>query len=246
MSRKSLLIGVGIIVLAIGATTGTLVLMVLHEPEFYRRSGIPAGEQRQKWSREFRREALDLYSGITGYKNWGARFSEQQINSYLAEDLLRTGGVERAAFPEGFSDPRVSIDQDRIRLGFRYGGKRWSAIVSIDLRVWLVENEPNVIALQVEQMRVGSLPITVQSLLERFAEAVRRQDIEKDIEMSWYRHNGKPVALVRIAPGRKDPAVQLLQVKMHPGMMSLRGADRSKPSAGETGGPTPRPGSAKS
>jgi hypothetical protein len=198
--------------------------MIFHEPEFYRRADVPAGPQRRQWSNEFHEEVNNLLNGMINYKVWGARFTEQEINSYFAEDFLRQSAADKGFFPDGISDPRIAIDANRIRLAFRYGKKSWSTIVSLDLRVWLASGQPNVVAVEVQGMRAGSLPISLQSILERFSEAARRQDIE----MNWYRYEGKPVALLRFAPGQREPSVQLLHLKLHPGIIAVQGEDRSK------------------
>lgn len=225
MSRKSLLLAFGLLLLVGCAVAGAVTLMVLHQPDYYRRVTIPPGPQRQKWSRDFNESVTGLLNGIINKdKTWGARFTDQQINSYLEEDFLRLGPAERSFFPSNISDPRVAIEGDRIRLGFRYGKGRWSTVVSIDLRIWLARGTPNVVALEVQSMRVGSLPIAMQSILERFAEGAR----QRDIEMSWYRREGKPVALLKFGPGRREPSVQLLQVKLQPGTLTVHGKDNSQ------------------
>jgi hypothetical protein len=237
MSRRSLLFAFGFIALLIGGTATVLLSMIFHEPEFYRRAGVPAGEQRKQWSGEFREELNNLINSIINYKTWGAQFTQQQINSYFDEDFRRLGAVEKTLLPDSVNSPRVSIDADRIRVAFRYGGKRWSTIVSLDMRIWLAAKEPNVVAVEIQAMRLGSLPITVQSVLEHFSEAARRQDIE----MNWYRHDGKPVALLRFGPSRREPTVQLMQVKLLPGAITVRGEDRSKPAAEASPPPSSHP-----
>lgn len=224
MSRKSVFVALGISGIVLGGTAGTLAAMIFHEPEFYRRAGVPASAQRRQWSNEFHEQVNNLLNGMINYKVWGAQFTEQQLNSYFDEDFARQSAADKGFFPDGISNPRIAIEADRVRLAFRYGKKSWSTIVSLDLRVWLASGQPNVVAVEVQGMRVGSLPIALQSVLERFSEAARRQDIE----MNWYRHNGKPVALLHFAPGQREPSVQLLHLKLHPGMIAVQGADRSK------------------
>lgn len=231
MSRKSVLLMLGLVLGGGAGITTLLALLIFHEPDFYRRSAIPPGEQREQWSKQFLQELNDLANGILNYKTWGATFTEQQINSYFEEDFQKLGPAERASlFPEGCSSPRVSIDGDRIRIGFSYGGKQWRSIFSLDLKIWLAAKEPNAIALEVVGMKMGSMPISVQSLLERFSEAARR----RDVEMSWYRHDGRPVALLRFGSARKDPSVQLQYLKLQPGAISIHGRDCSKPMGMDT------------
>jgi hypothetical protein len=228
MSRKSFALTFLIVFLIVGGLGGVLALMMAHEPEFYRRANIPPGDQRKQWSTEFRRELSNLINGMfNNDKKWGARFSEDQINSYFEEDFAKLTAGERYFFPDRVSAPRVAVEPDHLRVGFRYGTKHWSTIVSLDLRVWVAAKEPNVVALEVQGMRFGAMPIALQTVLECFSEAVRRQS--QDIEMSWYRIKNKPVALLRFGPGRPDPAVQLTQLRLLTGAVMIVGGDRSKP-----------------
>src|SRR5262245_16343437 len=181
MSRKSLFVALGISGIVLGGTAGTLTAMIFHEPEFYRRASVPAGAQRRLWSNEFHGQVNNLLNGMINYKVWGAQFTEQQINSYFDEEFLRQSAADKGFFPDGISAPRVSIEANRIRLAFRYGKKSWNPVVSLDLRVWLASGQPNVVVVEVQGMRVGSLSIGLQSVLERFSEAARRQDVE----MNW-------------------------------------------------------------
>lgn len=227
MSRKSVLLAFAIVVFLVGGTTGALVWMVRHQPDFYRRAALPAGAVRKKHSVECQGLFYtNLWSGSQNDAEWGARFTEEQINSYFQEDFLRPGDPVRTLLPDRAGEPRVALEQDRIRVGLRYGHGKWSTIISADLRIWLVAKEPNLVALELERVRAGCLPIGTQPLVERITEAARG----RDIEVTWYRHEGKPVALLHIQPGRKDPTVQLTQLKVQPGILTLGGEDRSRPS----------------
>lgn len=225
MSRKSVFVALGIVgVLFLGGGI-TLAAMLRYQPEFYRRAEVPAGEVRKQRSGEFRSQFYSLLSDIKNYKVWAARFTDVQTNSYFEEDYLKPGNFERTLFPEGANAPRVVIENDRLRMGWRYGTGIWSTIISVDLRVWLAANEPNVVIVEIERIRAGAVPITAQSILDKLSEALRRQEIE----VTWYRREGKPAALLRFGAGRQEMGVQLLHLKLQPGIMTINGADRSKP-----------------
>jgi hypothetical protein len=160
-----------------------------------------------------------LSGGIVDKRQWDGRFTEEQINSYCQEDLLKEH-ADGQPLPEGISEPRIALDEpDRIRLAFRYGKGLWSTVVSIDLHVWLVATEPNVVALEFQGMFAGALPISSQSLLEHASETARQHDIEP----TWYRHNGHPVLLLRFQAGRSRPTFQLQQLDLHQGVLCIRG-----------------------
>jgi hypothetical protein len=217
MTRKSVLLACGIVMLLIGLTATALALLLRHEPDFYRRATLAPGKERKRLASEFGGHYAQFTVNVKNEeKKWASEFTEQQINSFLEEDLARPDNLEKN-FPEGIREPRVAIDENRFRFAFRYGRAPWSTVVSVDLNVWVVKKEPNVVAMQLMGLRAGGLPITSQTLLDRFAEALR----QKDIEVNWYRLDGKPVAVVRFQPGHKSPTVMLQNLKLSPGCLRL-------------------------
>ncbi|HXG10960.1 MAG TPA: hypothetical protein VNK04_14465 [Gemmataceae bacterium] len=217
MSRKSVLLATGILVLLIVGVVATLLLLIRHEPTFYRTAALPPGMSRKKHSNDFLQQLTQLISAMNDAREWSAQFTEEQINGYL-EEGFRTSGLEEQMLPDDISDPRVRIEADRIRLGFRYGGL-WGAVVGIDLRVWVAKKEPNVVVVELQGMQAGALPISAQSLLEHVSEAARRQNIE----VTWYRHQGNPAALLRFQGKRSRATVQLQQLELHPGRLVIQG-----------------------
>jgi hypothetical protein len=215
MSRKSLLLTIAIILTLTAGVSATLVLLVRYEPSFYRRAALPAGELRKKWSKEFQGAFVsELIGGIYNERTWEPTFNQTQVNAYFAESTSISHDL-----PDGFSEPRVAFENNRIRIGFRYGEGAWSTILSADLKVWLAANECNVIVIEVEGLYAGRLPFTSQTILERFSEAARRQEME----VTWYRLHGHPVALLRFQPGKKEPTVQLRRFKLQDGALHVAG-----------------------
>ena len=219
MRRKSILLGAALLALLAGAVAVSLALLVRHVPAFYQSASLPPGPERQEQSKEFENKCSNLINGIINDRSWEERFTEAQINSYFDEGFVRSGINDRL-LPEGISQPRISIKSDAMRLAFRYGTGSWcSAVVEIDFRIWLCAKETNVVALELQALRAGSLPITAQSLLERVSEAARRQDIE----VTWYRHEGNPVALLRFQANQPRPTVRLQRLELKDGELVVGG-----------------------
>jgi hypothetical protein len=218
MRRRSITLTIAIVVFLTGGVGSALGLLLRHEPAFFVRATIPPSAHRSKCSGEFVRELVRLFAGISDKRQWDGRFTEEQINSYCQEDLLKEH-TDAPPLPEGIREPRVALEPERIRLAFRYGTGFWSTVVSINLRPWLVAKEPNVVALEFEGMHAGALPISSQSLLERAWEFARQHDIDP----TWYRYNGHPVLLLRFQAGRNRPTFQLQQLDLHPGMLCIGG-----------------------
>jgi hypothetical protein len=218
MNRKSVLFGLGVALFLAGVGT-VLVLLFLHEPAVYARSSQPEGKDRQMLSGQFNSEFLQLYEGIRRDATWNATFTEKSINSYLEEDFIQTG-VSKSVLPEGISAPRVAIEPDKFRLAFRYNFGPWNTIISIDMRMWLAtKREPNVIALELQSLHAGSLPIAAQSLLEQISGTAR----QNGIEVIWYRYHGNPVALLKFQANEPHPTIQFLNLKLDSGRLVITG-----------------------
>jgi hypothetical protein len=224
MSRKSLFLGLGILLLVTSSVSAGLVFLVGREPDFYRRCSIAPGEERQQNSKRFYTAATQFLNGVMNhYERWDATFEEEQINSYFEEDFVRSG--LESILPPGISAPRVAIEPDKIRLAFRYGTGTWNTIISIDIRLWLITKEPNVVAMELEGLHAGSLPISAQSLLDRIEDMAHQQHIQ----VSWYRHSGNPVALLRFQADRPHPTVQLQHLHLETGKIVIGGHSTEPP-----------------
>ncbi len=218
MSRKSVLLAVLMLLVAFGGAAAGLAALVLHEPGFYVRAEQPPGADRERYSQEFYGEFFAFVEELKERRTWDASFTQEQINSFLAEDFIRSN-FHQQLMPEGLSDPRVVFETDKIRLAFRYHVGRWSSVVTIDMRAWLAAADPNLVALELRGMKVGALPISVRSLLEQLSDAAERNNIK----VSWYRYNGNPVAVLRFQADQAPAAVVLERLDLHPGRILIRG-----------------------
>src|SRR5205807_313415 len=143
---------------------------------------------------------------------------DEQVNSYFSEDF-KLSHADELLLPEGITEPRVLFEPGQVRLAFRYGKGLWSSIISIDFNVWKTA-EPNVIALKLDGLQAGSLPIGAQALLDRLSEMVENNGIE----INWYRHeDGHPVALLRFQSSQNETNVQLQEVQINQGSITIRG-----------------------
>jgi hypothetical protein len=212
-------LGVGLFFLS-----GALVYLFVHEPASYRRVSIPDGPERRKLSGEFLTGISDLQDSFQnhGDATWQETFSAEQMNSYFEEDFLRARPFR---LPTGVHSPRVSIEAGRFRIAFRYGHGFWSSVVTLDLNCWLVAGEANVVAVEVLGLHAGSFPVSVQSWLEDIAESAR----DKNIDVTWYRHDGHPVALLKFEADKEHPSVLLQRLELDDGKLIVAGRS-SEPS----------------
>jgi hypothetical protein len=217
MSRKSFLLAVTV-VLVLASVGSALVWMVQHEPEFYLRTAVPPGHERKQRSGRFFQEFVQMCQDAHHYQEWSARFEEECINSYFDEQFVTSGLAERV-LPEGITAPRIAIEPERIRLAFRYGAGPLTTVISIDLRMWLAPKEPSVVVLELQGLHAGTLPIAAQSLLERVSEAA----LQNNIEVTWYRHRGNPVAILRFQADQDHPTLRLDHLVLQQGAIEIHG-----------------------
>lgn len=220
MSRRSFLLAIAIFFCLTCGVSATLWMLVRYEPRIYLRAIVPPGADRHKLSEDCQRELMNLYNSVVDQddQGWVHRFTEEQINSYLAEHFVQTR-LEQQLLPEGVSQPRFVIEPDKVRVFFRYGSGLWSTIVSIDLRLWLVKGEPNVVALKLVGFHAGALPISAQSLLESITKICQ----DNGIGVDWYRDDGAPVALLRFQAEQPHPTLELETIKLEPGAIHIEG-----------------------
>lgn len=221
MTRRSFCLALGILVLLLLTAAAIVVGMVRYEPAIFAHSPLPTERQSVHLrSDEFKGKLTALISAINNNDRvWDEQFTDEQINSYFDEDFVQSG-LDRRLLPQGISQPRVAFEEDKVRLAFRCGTGTWSTVISIDLRVWLPTCEKNVVALELEGFWAGALPITVQSLLEHVSEVGR----QSNVDVSWYRHKGHPVALLRFGTESPRTTVELKAVQLQPGSISIKGA----------------------
>src|SRR5437868_9057168 len=238
MSRRHrpLALALGLLVLILAAALGVLGYALKRVPAFYTAAARPGDyDTREKASRLVTRVA-DLKTDIRTKGDWGETFTADELNCFFAE-MMGPGGSFTGLLPKGFHSPRVAVEGDRLKLGFRYGQGFWSTVVWIELRVWLVADEVNLMAVEVCDLRAGSLGVGAQSILDSIADAARASNID----VTWYRHEGNPVGLFRFFPDQPIPASQVLTLEVRDGTIVVAGRSRLADSAGPVAPAPPGP-----
>lgn len=208
-----------IVALGVLGGLGGLGALLKHEPGFYRRAAVPPGQERKTLSAACLGRFTQLLNCLNdGYGKWDIKMSQGQLNSFFDEDYVRLGLAKDFA-KHGISEPRVLLEEDRLRLGFRFGTGLWSTVVSYDLRLWLAPRDVNVVAIEILGRKAGALPLTTQALLKEITEVAKR----RNIDVSWYRHEGNPVALVRFQADRPRPTFQLQRLDLRSGFFNIGG-----------------------
>lgn len=231
MSRRSFAGALALVAVLIVSLGAGVAAMLRYEPGHHRDAERPAGNERLAQSQAFTKEFSNmvgeatLATQINKHDSWAEQFTftDDQINSFLSEGFVQQGLSEKV-LPEGMTEPRVAFEPDVIRLSFRYKAKLLDTVVSISLRPWVAPSEGNVLALRLEGIHAGAVPFKAQWLLERLSEVAR----QNDVEVSWYRHEGKPVAILRFQPNQPRPAIKLRDVRIEQGKLTVSGESGEK------------------
>jgi hypothetical protein len=221
--RKKTLLLAGVSLVLCAGVVIVLILMIRHEPAFYHRVEIAPGKDRYEMSTTCISRFLDLKNNWQeGQKEWDVIISEAHLNSWFEEHFI-SHGLAALLGGKGISNPRIAMENDKLRLAFRYGEPPWSAIISYDLKLWLAKDQMNVICIEFLGRHAGALPMTTQSILNEISDVAAKSGFE----VSWYRHEGNPVALVRIqAPDHSPAPAQVRRLEVKQGWISIGGVSQ--------------------
>ena len=216
--RRTLFVAIGLLVLVLGVAIGVIGFIIKRVPSFYVSAARPNNyDTREKASRLMTR-IQDLKNDIRTKNVWGETFTVEELNCFFAE-MMGENGTFTGLLPEGFHTPRVAVNGDRLKIGFRCGEGFWSTIVWIDLHIWLVADETNLMAVEVCDLRAGELGVGTQSVLDAIGDAARASNIE----VTWFRHNGNPVGLFQFFPDQPRPASQVLTLEVRDDKIVIAG-----------------------
>jgi hypothetical protein len=189
-----------------------------HEPQFYQQALRIEPELQREAGDELEQSMLELHNSARDEGRWEAVFTESQVNGWLAADLPEKFPQ---MLPAGTDQPRVSIDQDQIKIACRYQRGKVNTVISFNLSVNLT-TEPNTLAVRVSKVRAGALPVP----LKRFLAPITKAGANSDIALRWGQADGDPVALVTVPHKHADYShreIYLESIEIRDGEVALAG-----------------------
>jgi hypothetical protein len=202
------------------AIPGAIWVSLTHRPFFYQAMIAVPQEQSEVKAKRFLEQSLQLYNDINNEPTWEAVFSDQEVNAWLAADLVTEFADQ---LPPEVHEPRVVFELDRVTLAFELDRRPVKSVI------WVVARprvpKPNVLELTLEKIRAGVIPVPPEKVLDRIIEHVRAHGL--DVE--WKLEDDLPVVLIRYKPNPDRDDVQLDQVQIRDGEIRLVGrSNRSK------------------
>ena len=210
---------IGVVVGAGASGTGWWVLrQTSHVPDFYLQAEKSLPAQVAEASQRLQTDVQQLQDDAAKRGSWAASFSDNEINAWLIEELPQK-------FPKllasGARDPRVVIEDGRIRAAVRYTNHRIDTVISCEVEVELTE-EPNRLAVRVKNLRAGALPLPLASFLK----GITREAAAGGVDINWDFTEDGPVALVAVPsehPNYVQAPVVVESVQLFAGQLVLSG-----------------------
>ncbi len=193
---------------------GALWLSLTHQPTFYRALVEVPRDQREAKARRFVAGSLQLRNDISNERDWQAVFSDQEVNAWLAEDLITHFADQ---IPPAVHQPRVAFEPDRITLAFQLDRGPIRSVIWVVARARVPED--NVLALTLEKIRAGVIPISADRIIGPISSQAR----DHGLDVRWTRDHDLPTALIRFRPdqGRSDVVLERLNIRQ--GQIRLSG-----------------------
>lgn len=187
-------------------------------PDFYEQAALTMPADVGQASEQLQRQVQELQDQVGRTGSWQATFSDAQINAWLVRALPLTFPK---LLPSGVQEPRVMIENGRLRAAAQYKDRRIETVVSFEVAVELTD-QPNVLAVRINNLRAGALPLP----LERFLKGISREAAKSDLEVRWDETESGPVALVTIPSDHESfvrTPVIVESVALGGGELSLEG-----------------------
>jgi hypothetical protein len=225
-SKRVLIIGLTVLS-GLLAVPAAVWVSLTHKPSFYQAMvRVPRAQQHDQ-ARRFVAQSLQLRNDICNEPAWEAVFSDQEVNAWLAEDLVTEFADQ---LPPEVHEPRIVFELDRVTLAFELDQ---GALRSV---IWVVARprvpEPNMLELTFEKIRAGVVPVPAEKLIEQIVGHLRQHGLE----VEWKRVDSLPVVTVKYTPHSDRDDVLLEQVQIREGEIRLAG--RSNRTKGVVTSPT--------
>jgi hypothetical protein len=214
------LLGVGTFLGVCVSVPSGVWLSLTYQPSYYRDIVSLPHDQSEAKAKHFVAQSLQLRNDICNEPTWEAVFSDQEVNAWLAEDLVTHFADQ---LPPEVHDPRVLFETDRVVLAFQLDKAGFQSVITVVARPHVPEG--NTVELTLEKIRAGILPVPADNILDRIVEHARHHGVD----VRWKRRDGYPVVVMRYTPNLSREDVELEELEIRGGRIRLAGrSDRTK------------------
>ena len=212
--RRRIVVYGGLVLLVLAAIPLALWASLTHTPDFYRPLITLPSKALEREAKAFVQQSLQLRNDIANEPTWEAVFSDEEVNAWLAEDLVTHFADQ---LPPEVHDPRIVFESDRVTLAF---GLDQGPVRSV---IWVVARpsvpEDNVVSLTLEKIRAGALPVPSERIIETLTQQARKNGLD----LTWSKDGDLPMATVRYKAARNSKDVVLERIRIREGQIKLSG-----------------------
>jgi hypothetical protein len=183
-------IAVLVAVASVAALLGGAYYAARQEQPYYEEALRAEPEALQRNGKELESRASVLYSDVKQVGQWRALFTDEQINGWLATQLVTILGGK---MPDEMRDPRIATAPNKLTLGFRTRTKGVESVISVSASMLVTEFGD--IGIRFESARAGALPLPVMAFADQLAATCK----QAKLPVRWTNQNGYPIAIVAIA-----------------------------------------------
>ncbi len=218
LTRRLIRIGM---LFCVGVSIPSVIwLSLTYQPAYYRSIISLPRDQRELKAKHFVAQSLQLRNDICNEPTWEAVFSDQEVNAWLAQDLVTHFADQ---LPPEVHDPRVLFETNRVILAFQLDKGGIQSVISVVARPRVPQG--NTVELTLEKIRAGILPVPADNVLDRIIDHARHHGVD----VQWWRRDGYPVVVLRYTPNLTRDDVQLQEMDIRTGQIRLAGrSDRTK------------------
>lgn len=121
---------------------------------------------------------------------WRVELTQQQINGWLVSDLPEKFP---GALPQQVQDPRVVIDDNELKLTFKYVTDRMTGFVVVTADIFCTDVD-NEVAVKVVDVRSGFIPLPIAPWVQQVTEVIQSMGVP----VYWTSEDDTPVAIFTI------------------------------------------------
>jgi hypothetical protein len=197
---------IAFVVLGLLAAAGFAVFHASQQvPEFYTEALFLPAENQEKESDLMLKQVTTLHNDLQSKGPWQQVFRAQTINGWLAVDLPRN---HPTLLPRGMHDPRVHIGPQGMTMACQVDWHGFHGVVSLQVSAFVESDEDDVVGLRVHKARLGAIPWSFASALEKISDAAKKSNVD----IRWRQADSDPVALIKINSAA-DARRQVLHIK---------------------------------
>ncbi len=213
--------------IVVGLFLGLLSLGVFNAflavPNYYAEQMSVSSTAMNDANDEMVRKVEQFNHDVTKPGKWRVEFTEEQINAWLANELLARLPY---ALPPNVFDPRVAIEPDLAKVAAKYSCGNLAAVLSLEVDPF-VASEKNDLAIRICAAKIGSVP----GLADRARQSIHYASLRSRIHIQWMQDEGEWVGKFKF-DGKVfdlDPNVQLREIELSDGRVCLSGVTLPPP-----------------